>query len=715
LPWSGEPLECPEGYLAFDTETNVVDLAREVPTLVLATAHDGKRSVVIRPEQIGDFVARHAGVDWAIHNLAFDWHVVDAALAQAGDELAQKAWLGLLASNRLFDSMLADMLVRLAADGRSQLYPRNLAQLSKEFAAMRVDKEDKVRKEFASIVGQDWNTVDPAFFRYAVLDTVSLYQVARALKHELLVQARGVEKGWGPLTLALQTRAAVVLAEIGRNGMAVDQALVAQTRKRLEGELLESVNWLHNSYPNLFHSYRVSRAGQFAAGDLKLNAGTGVPKMDLKVLREVLSAQAIAEDADTSRLPRTAKTGEIQTGLDVWRELLPHNEFVLRWAKLAETAKLLQFLVKLTASAVHPRYSVLTRTGRTSATEPNIQQMPREPWFRELFVARPGHKLVIADYAAIELRTLAAILVDRFGRSVLAEVIKDGRDPHAYTAALMEGVSYEDFLVWKKGTAEQQARFKASRQAAKAINFGVPGGLGAAKLAVYAKLNYGVVLSPEQAEVFRRRLITEIYPEIGQYLDEDFLSVLAGNLRCDREDLAEALWNATGLKAAPHMTANLMATIVDRVYSGHPKAAGYNEAFLRRVWAVLKTLNRNPQAIRDLDECRAGPRLGTLLSGREVWTLTGRLRTGCRFTESRNTPFQALAADGAKNALWQLWLRGYKIVAFIHDEIVVEVPSPHAEVEKDRVVRVMVEAMEEVLGHGIPVEVEAHIAERWTK
>jgi hypothetical protein len=46
-----------------------------------------------------------------------------------------------------------------------------------------------------------------------------------------------------------------------------------------------------------------------------------------------------------------------------------------------------------------------------------------------------------------------------------------------------------------------------------------------------------------------------------------------------------------------------------------------------------------------------------------------------RFTQSCNTPFSGLAADGAKLALWNLTHVGFRVVAFVHDEIVLEIPE----------------------------------------
>src|SRR5690349_1939663 len=41
-----------------------------------------------------------------------------------------------------------------------------------------------------------------------------------------------------------------------------------------------------------------------------------------------------------------------------------------------------------------------------------------------------------------------------------------------------------------------------------------------------------------------------------------------------------------------------------------------------------------------------------------LFTLTGRLRANATYTARRNRPFQRLAADGAKLALWRFWRAG---------------------------------------------------------
>ena len=53
----------------------------------------------------------------------------------------------------------------------------------------------------------------------------------------------------------------------------------------------------------------------------------------------------------------------------------------------------------------------------------------------------------------------------RYGGSQLAETIRAGVDPHAYTAAMFEGMELEEFLALKRSDNEEdRGLYKALRQ-----------------------------------------------------------------------------------------------------------------------------------------------------------------------------------------------------------------------------------------------------------
>ena len=134
-----------------------------------------------------------------------------------------------------------------------------------------------------------------------------------------------------------------------------------------------------------------------------------------------------------------------------------------------------------------------------SCGSPNIQQIPRDLHFRACFAAPPGRKLVIADYSQIELRVAAQISGD--GRMISA--YQNGEDLHALTASLISNVPADSVT-------------KVQRQAAKAVNFGLIFGMGAAGLQKYARQPYGVEMSLEQATGFRDSFFSA-YPGIAAW------------------------------------------------------------------------------------------------------------------------------------------------------------------------------------------------------
>nr|WP_281721132.1 DNA polymerase [Nitrosomonas nitrosa] len=149
---------------------------------------------------------------------------------------------------------------------------------------------------------------------------------------------------------------------------------------------------------------------------------------------------------------------------------------------------------------IYPSYNLAgTVTGRMSCSKPNLQQIPRDERYRKMFHAPVGYKLVIADYSQMELR-IAAIIADE---GTLLDAYQQGRDTHQLTAALILGKKPEDVS-------------KEERQLAKAVNFGLLYGQGAAGLQEYASNSYGVDISMHEAEEYRAAWF-ESYPTFAHW------------------------------------------------------------------------------------------------------------------------------------------------------------------------------------------------------
>ncbi len=164
-----------------------------------------------------------------------------------------------------------------------------------------------------------------------------------------------------------------------------------------------------------------------------------------------------------------------------------------------------------TVVPIQSRYHVLARSGRTSCSSPNMQNLPKEPGVRECFFARPGFSYAFCDYSILELRCLAQVLLHVVGWSKMAEALQNGRELHLSLAAQIIGISYEE-AVERKGDKD----VKDARQLAKVGNFGFPGGMGPEKLVDFARASYGLRLTVEQCERLRSDWFSA-FPEMREY------------------------------------------------------------------------------------------------------------------------------------------------------------------------------------------------------
>ncbi|MEC7296427.1 MAG: DNA polymerase, partial [Pseudomonadota bacterium] len=167
--------------------------------------------------------------------------------------------------------------------------------------------------------------------------------------------------------------------------------------------------------------------------------------------------------------------------------------------KSTYTDKLPRLLNK-TTGRVHTSYhQAVTATGRLSSSDPNLQNIPIRTEegrkIRQAFVARPGYRIVAADYSQIELRIMAHLSEDKG----LLEAFAEGRDIHTATAAEVFGTSLE------KVSGDQ-------RRSAKAINFGLIYGMSAWGLARQLRIDRS------QAQTYIDRYFDR-YPGVARYMD----------------------------------------------------------------------------------------------------------------------------------------------------------------------------------------------------
>jgi len=245
----------------------------------------------------------------------------------------------------------------------------------------------------------------------------------------------------------------------------------------------------------------------------------------------------------------------------------------------------------------------------------NIQNLSKRPGIREAFIARPGTVLAQCDYPTLELYTLAQCCVSYFGESRLADALNAGQDPHLLVAARILDISYEDAVARAEDPEVDQ-----TRQLSKAFNFGRPGGMGDLKFVTTT----------------RRAVMAKA--------------------RADKKD-PKVAWAALALDVAKSKTLGVL---------------------WREALPEMSLWFARADSLKTTDDGR-----GSVES-----LFTKRYRGQATFCARCNTPFQGLAADAAKNAGWLVTkamyvertspLYGSRIVAFVHDEFICEVPEDRA-------------------------------------
>lgn len=85
---------------------------------------------------------------------------------------------------------------------------------------------------------------------------------------------------------------------------------------------------------------------------------------------------------------------------------------------------------------IHPVYSLTgTATGRTSCNDPNYQQWPRDPRFRDMFYVPEGYKLIHYDFKNAEVYVAASLS----GDEDLIKALRSGEDLHKTVGSMVFG------------------------------------------------------------------------------------------------------------------------------------------------------------------------------------------------------------------------------------------------------------------------------------
>jgi len=442
--------------VGIDTETYKIKPGLLIPPLVCVTfAEQCRPNMILNHYEGADRVEYllNFGDSFVGHNVAYD-------MAVLGKErpLMQLAIWQAYDNGRIYDTKLYAQLEAIAQDTLKTSKFHLIDLLGDD--AHKGDRETD--QYWARFEDEGLREVPISQWDHKLVE-IAIKDAEGALKIHLKQQEKPIKDQ------LVQGRAAYALHLMSARGMRTDPTKVQQL----------SIRW---------HSELKRLQEQLIASGLFHKTGTKAEPIwsrDLAAVRARLNRKGV----------KRTKKGSIATNRVTLSE--SSDPDLQRLAEYSKVEKListyLPVLERGTREDLNVRYGIV-ESGRTCASNPNIQNMPRSGGIRECFKARGV--FVDADYATIELRCVAQIMLTWFRKSALAKAFQDGRDPHMEVAMYLGGPQH--------------------RQLGKIANYGIFVGMGARTFVRHAKES-GVDLTIRQArEVIDAAFKT--WPELSMYL-----------------------------------------------------------------------------------------------------------------------------------------------------------------------------------------------------
>ena len=259
---------------------------------------------------------------------------------------------------------------------------------------------------------------------------------------------------------------------------------------------------------------------------------SGVPLIREEGTRDMKAIKALVEAAFAAKGEPVPQTDGGATSTSKDTLVRTGDPRLKKVSEAVHTQKLLTTYVPMlklgTQRPINCSYNPILETFRTSCAKPNLQQLPRKGDARGCFIPRPGHVYIGSDYDTAELRSLAQVLLDLFGRSAMADALRADKDLHLDLAATFLNTSYE-FAVERHAAGDKE--FDEARQFSKISNFGLPGGMSAPTLQDYARSSHEKDIPLEVCYQIHADYRHQ-FPEMLQYFE--YCSRLAGDSRAPR-------------------------------------------------------------------------------------------------------------------------------------------------------------------------------------
>jgi DNA polymerase I-like protein with 3'-5' exonuclease and polymerase domains len=253
----------------------------------------------------------------------------------------------------------------------------------------------------------------------------------------------------------LERRVMGTLFDVERQGFPIDRPAAV----RFEGQLLEDLDRKLERVRELAGKRDFNPAAR-----TQLEEALRRRKADLRYVGKTKSGKGLSFDNENL----SAVDDELAEAVLDWRGTdKMYGTYVRRMLHSQPGEYGTEYPFLAADDRIHPNYrQVGARTGRMSASEPNVQNWHRDDLrLRYLVRAEPGNVLISGDLDAIEMRLFAAFA----GKGPLLDAIIAGEDMHVLAADM---VGLEDFV-------RASGHVEPRRQRGKTFNYTMAYGGGA--------------------------------------------------------------------------------------------------------------------------------------------------------------------------------------------------------------------------------------------
>ena len=667
--WDGSRLNTP--FLALEVLPG--DAPAGTATMpVTAAASDSNGVWLIAADQLRAFLAAHSHAhlvcDGAgeLHRLLHD-HL-------AGDAVAQRILWKFVADGRLSDVSLLDQLLQLAKAGTSHPPRRSLEGLGLDYAGLAL--------------------VDDGFAGFRALAVARVFgALLQRACYAGLVSSDAWAAGYISLPpLALQVKGDVALAHAGRHGLHLApgamQTIVRvceAARDSSAAKLLADTDarqWLRRT----------------AQGRVKLERD-GSPSIRKKDLRAwLLKMAGTAQGLHQTELVPPPGDGTASNAPEEWGDLVQHHGLLCAWHDLVLAPEVVRSCIGDGSGCLHPTYEVLPRL---QSRGPDLDML-RRLGGHGVFEPAPGHVFLALRLQDLKLRALAAVLRRSSGNSALAEAFARGEDPCVTAAAALAGLDPGAFADLAQQTPEDYERWL---RAARALLSAVPLGLSLDRVCEVVSEQPGLD-DARRAEVtdWYKRITGRVFGELDDYLRDDTLEVLAGNMGTTTTHVQSSLDCYFRLGGSPPLPQ------LRKWFREYGRLKSRTKENLK---ALLEHCVCNPTLDAFVRQGPSDHELYLALFGRDLLTLSGRVRGRLPFGQARAAEHLDLADDAAKSALFAVVSTGYRVVAYAEETILIELPSDTDTAAQAEKVKSLAQGGVEAILAGVLARCEAEVLSRW--